>query len=529
MAEVEQIISIEEKLKQAQIAYRNENLKEAEKLNKEILKENPNHAEALAQLAQIANKVEKRDIAIELFRKATHLKQNKLLDSYTDLGRTYFEADKYEEAYGCFKKCLDIDPAYPHSYNNISVALTRLERYDEAIQYAKKAIKISKSSAQSYNNLGVTYMRADMPDESLASYAKAIELKPNYAEAYYNRGVAYKQLNRLDDAIDSYRKALEINPSYKDVFLNLGIAYMCKGNYEDGWDFYEKRYYTNPEPGPEVSCKATKWDGSSLEGKKLLIYREQGFGDSIQFARFLPILNGMGAQVIFKCQTELKELLGANDLNATFIDKTVPDESVDFDIYTLLLSIPYFLKIRPDNIPFAEGFINADPQRIEEYKNKYFNNDKFKVGIFWQGSTDNKSDKKRSMPLSYLERFVDIPNVQVYSIQKGYGVEQLESSEKKDQIISIGEDFNDFSDAAAAIENLDLVIGVDSAFIHVAGAMGKPAWLLLAYEADWRWIAGDEKTGWYDSLKLFWQKELNNWEEVLNRVTEELSIYIASC
>lgn len=516
---------VEEKLKQAQIAYRNENLKEAETLNKEILRENPNHAEALAQLGLIANKVEKRDIAIDLLRKATHIKQNRLLESYTDLGRVYFEANKYQEAYDCFKKCLDIDPNYPHSYNNISVALTRLHRYDEAIKYAKQALFISKDSPQSYNNLGVTYMRADMPDESLASYAKAIELMPDYAEAYYNRGVAYKQLNRLDDAIDSYRKAMEIKPSYKDVYLNLGIACMCKGNYEEGWNFYEKRYYTNPEPGPEVRYKTTKWDGSSLEGKKLLIYREQGFGDSIQFARFLPILNDMGAQVIFKCQSELKELLETNNLKASFIDKTVPDETVDFDIYTLLLSIPYFLKIRPDNIPFADGYIKADPQRVQEYKDKYFNNDKFKIGIFWQGSTDNKSDKKRSMPLSYLERFVDIPNVQVYSVQKGYGAEQLENSPKKDQIIAIGEEFNDFSDAAAAVENLDLVIGVDSAFIHVAGAMGKPAWLLLAFEADWRWILGQEQTGWYDSLKLFWQKESNNWEEVLNRVTEELKVY----
>ncbi len=526
MAEIEQNLSIDEKLKLAKIAYRKENLKEAENLNKAILKESPNHAEAIAQLGLIANKVEKRDIAIDLLRKATHLKQNILLDSYTDLGRIYFEAEKYEESYGCFKKCLDIDPNYPHSYNNISVALTRLHRYDEAIKYAKQSLSVSKNSPQSYNNLGVTYMRANMSDESLASYAKAIELMPDYAEAYYNRGVAYKQLSRLDEAIDSYKTALELKPSYKDVYLNLGIAYLCRGNYEEGWEFYEKRYYTNPEPGPEVRYKATKWDGSSLEGKKLLIYREQGFGDSIQFARFLPILNDMGAQVIFKCQSELKELLEANNLKASFIDKTVQDETVEFDIYALLLSLPYFLKIRPDNIPLAEGYIKADPQRVQEYKDKYFNNDKFKIGIFWQGSTDNKSDKKRSMPLEYLERLVDVPNVQLYSIQKGYGAEQLESSSQKDQIIEIGESFNDFTDAAAAIENLDLVIGIDSAFIHVAGAMGKPAWLLLAFEADWRWISGEEKTGWYDSLRLFWQKEANNWDDVINKVIEELQVYV---
>ena len=442
---------------------------------------------------------------------------------YLILGNIFFEVGKLEEAINSYKKSIEIKPNFCSPYNNLGVAYEKKNQRDEAINCYKKSIEIDPNNADAYCNLGVTLKNKGQIDAAIESYSKALNITPENASASCNMGIAYIAKRDIDNAVLCYQNALSFDPNYKSAYFNLAIAYLLKKDFKKGWPYYEWRFHNKKEPAPQVQNPKPKWNGSSLKDKIIYVYHEQGVGDTLQFIRFLPILKAIGAKkVLFKCQAGLEQLLKMEDFGAEIIDNSVSDELIEFDTYIPLLSLPNILNIRYENIPKTTKYLKADSLKAVEYKQRFFNNEKFKIGIFWQGSTEHKTDKERSLSLKTYYPLFDIPNVELYSLQKGFGVEQLQNLPEGLNIVNLGEQFNDFSDTAAAIENLDLVITVDSAVAHLAGAMGKPVWIILSSNLEWRWFLDEKDTIWYKSARLFRPEIGQSKDEVINKICKSL-------
>lgn len=373
-----------------------------------------------------------------------------------------------------------------------------------------------------YCNLGVVLKKQGRIDEAIQCYEKVLGSNPNHINTIYNLGGAYTSKREINNAIKWYEKALQVDPDYIDTYLNLGIAYLLNKDFEKGWKYYEYRFNGYKEPKPDIDNPKPKWDGSSLENKTIYILHEQGVGDTIQFVRFLSYLKKFNpSKVLFRCQESVENLLKINDINAEIVDCSTSDKTLEFDTYLPLLSLPYYLKPDLDNMP--DKYLKADSSKVINYKQRFFDNNLYKIGIFWQGNPNHKGDKWRSFPLNLFCPLFEIPNTQFYSLQKGFGIEQLDNLPDRFNIINLEQTFMDFSDTAAAIENLDLVITIDSAVAHLAGAMGKKVWIIIESEPDWRWFFDEEQTVWYKSARIFRPGLEKDKSEVISRIYASLT------
>lgn len=442
---------------------------------------------------------------------------------YLKFGDICLETGKLDEAINSYQKAIEINPILDGVYNNLGVAYTKKNETDEAINCYKKAIELNPNNAEPYCNLGVAITKNNQIDAAIENYLIALNINPNYATACFNLGLSYSKKRDINNAILYYEKALSINPNYIEAYFNLGIAYLLNKEFKKGWQYYDCRFINKKAPAPQVKNPKPIWNGSSLKGKIIYVYHEQGIGDTLQFVRFLPILKAFGAKkVLFKCQAGLETLLKMGIVGVDIVNNSTPDESIEFDTYIPLLSLPRILNINCDNISPNTEYLKADINKVIEYKQKFFNNDKLKIGIFWQGSTEHKTDKERSLSLKNYYPLFDIPNIQLYSLQKGYGIEQLQDLPEGFNVVNLGEHFKDFSDTAAAVENLDLLITIDSAVAHLAGALNKPVWIILSSNLEWRWFLDEKDTIWYKSARLFRPKLGQNKDEVISNICESL-------
>ena len=253
-----------------------------------------------------------------------------------------------------------------------------------------------------------------------------------------------------------------------------------------------------------------------------MVYNVAGYGDSIQFARYLPVLTSLGAKVLCKVQTPLVELFRKSNLNAEIFDESTDENELKYDFQASFLYLPALFKPFVNEIPHSKGYLNADPDKVKIFKDKYFDNNLFKIGIVWRSGNDNGYDRKKSISnVNYFSPIARLDGVKLYSLQKGESTLQLNDSDI--DIVNLGDKFEDFSDTAAAIENLDLVITVDTSTVHLAGALGKKIYLLLSSTAEWRWLNEGETTDWYDSVRLFRQTEPENWSDVIENIKESVT------
>lgn len=512
-------IEINKKLNKAINFYIKKDYYNAEKLIKLILQENNKIAEAWYYWALIACNFKKNVIALELINKAISLKpiEQFVISKCIIL----YNLEDYKELEKNSIALIKINPS-AQNYSNLGVAYTRQGEFDKAIACSQEAIALSPTFVPAYNNWGLALKNKNKYEEAINYYLKGLKLNPDFVDLNYNIAICYKDTMQFDKAIEFYQKTLELNPNYSDAYLNLSIAYLLNKNFKEGFDFYEKRYIKLVEPCPSV--KKPKWNGELLEGKTIYVLCEQGYGDSIQFIRFIKDLKKFGAtKILFKCQEGLEQLFKESNLNIEIIKQSTPDEELNFDYYTLLLSLPYHLKINEYNIHSRTQYLKANKKKVSTYKRKYFNNNKYKIGIVWQGSPTHKGDNKRSLSLENFYPIFDFQNVQFYSLQKDYGSEQLINLPQNYNIINISESFENYSDTAAAIENLDLVITIDSSVAHLAGALGKEVWIILPEELEWRWFLDEDLTVWYSSARLFRPEFNKNRSKVIDRILEALN------
>ncbi|MFH0898737.1 MAG: tetratricopeptide repeat-containing glycosyltransferase family protein [bacterium] len=354
-----------------------------------------------------------------------------------------------------------------------------------------------------YRELGDFAKKRSDYEQALKFYTKSLFYKPENLTTHDHLGIMYEHKKDPKEALKTYFKAMSINPNFLEERFKKDTPLPHKLTAD--LDFVRKKI---------------AWQGQPLKNKTILVYAEKGFGDTLQFCRFIPLLAQQGATVLFKPQAHLSSLFAQSSLPATIISDTVNPEDHVFDYHVSLFSLPHVLGVGFDHLSTQNYSIKANPEQVVAFK-KLFNPHIINIGIAWQGDPTNINDKNRSLPLFYFYNLSRLPGVQLYSLQKFAGREQLEDVPADVSIIDLDKLIQNFDDTAAIIENLDLVISIDSAVTHLAGALGKNVWMLIPAITDWRWLGFYEKdqSFWYKNLKKFKQDKSGQWQPLFNKIT----------
>jgi tetratricopeptide (TPR) repeat protein len=441
------------------------------------------------------------------------------------LGVIAYQTRHYQSAVDLIGQAIEINPNIASYYSNLGVALKELKQFDAAVASYDKAIALKPDYAEAYSNRGNALKELKQFDAAIASYDKAIALKPDYAEAYSNRGVALQDLKQFDAAVASYDKAIVLKPDYAEAYWNKSLLLLLIGEVIKGFNLYEWRWEEKESIKFKRNFSQPLWlGGESLLGKTVLLHAEQGLGDTIQFCRYVRMIADLGATVILEVQKPLVRLL--KDLSGVTTLLAQGDPLPDFDFQCPLLSLPLAFKTDLNSIPSSKSYLEAEAERVTYWKDQ-IKGDGLKIGIAWQGSQGTKIDIGRSFELKLFKNIAALPNVQLISLQKGYGSEQLKNMPSGMQVMDLGEELDAdgaFLDSAAVMMNLDLVITSDTALTHLAGALGVKTWVALKYVPDWRWMLDRKDSSWYPSVTLYRQQKIDDWPTVFDQLLVDITL-----
>lgn len=406
------------------------------------------------------------------------------------LGIALHDQRKFADAVACYQRAIELQPEFPIALNNLGNSL----RYVGDIQLAD------------------------------ACFAKAIALKPDYLNAFKNRGTLHVWTGSLDLGLKYYQDALRLNPNEAELHRNLGVIYLLQGRFEEGWREYRWRWKVGDLHRP--TQKFPVWQGEPLAGKSILLTAEQGLGDTLNFIRFANLLQQQGARTMVYCQPQLVALLQASpDVGPVFPNSLAVDGHFDFQ--ASLLDVADRLGTNADNIPSSPAYLTAPPHLVDYWKSRLGPpSGKKRIGIVWQGNPDHQADVFRSVPLKHFEAIANRGDVELFSFQSGYGVEQLATWQGSVPIHTFGPELDStsgaFMDTAAIMKSLDHVITSDTAIVHLAGALGVPTKLALGYTPDWRWLLERSDSPWYPSVRLFRQPQIGDWTSVFQAIADAL-------
>ncbi|MFA7659387.1 MAG: tetratricopeptide repeat protein [Candidatus Gastranaerophilaceae bacterium] len=442
------------------------------------------------------------------------------------LGLLKLQNKQFEDAVFYIKKATDINPC-AYFFESLGLAYFNDGNFDSAIDSYQKSLELDSGNFDVWFNLAMAYKRNGKFDDAVGTYQRALAIKPDNPDVYFNLGNIYENKNETSTALEYYRKASEFGVNDENLNYFLAVSYLKTKNFKDGWKYYEDRpskdfgILTQELQYKDLIKSRPLWTGEPIKDKTLFVYYEAGLGDTLMYARYIKLLKNKCAKVLFKPQMGFVKLFRDSDLDTEIVGVETPMENVVFDVHIPLMSIPYVLGLNSEEeIPFSGGYLKSNPEKVNFYKEKYFDNNKFKIGIKWQGNA--AYDRNRIIPLEKFYRLFDSDKAQFYSIQKGDGAGELKNLPEKYEITDLGTTFDDFADTAAAIENLDLVICNDTSVVHLVGALGKPCWVLLPFVSNWRWHDDFSYSPWYDSVRLFKQQKLDDWDGVFESVDAEL-------
>ena len=437
-------------------------------------------------------------------------------------GTHCMEAGDDAEAEACFSQAVRIAPEFAEAYANLGMLLEKRGDTEGAENCYRCSIALNPGYTETYLNLGVLCAAQKRFDEAETAYRQAIALCPDSHVGWSNLGVLYACMKREAEAEECYRRALSLDDSYRTARFNLSYLLLRQGRFEEGWHCLEARNWLS-ELAKHLSCP--RWQGENLTGKSVLIGYEAGHGDMIQFCRYAAVLKAQGAaSITMICHPALKRLFaGLEGVDGLF----APDEPIPaagWDYWTTLLSVPCYCKTRLDSIPANIPYLHAPEEQVKEWAQRLPKNG-LRVGLVWKGNPQFENDADRSLPsLDVLASLGQVSEVRFISLQKGAGEDEALQPPGGLPLTHIGAQLADFADTAAVVANLDLVISVDTAVAHLAGALGKPCWVLLPdYKADWRWMADRTDSPWYPgTMRLFRQPKMGDWNSVVAGVVAAL-------
>ena len=512
----------------------------------------PNYLEALQNLANVQFELGFFDLAIRSFDKLIQIKCDDAL-AHNQRGIALMELSQFDQALESYKIAISIQPDMVEAHNNRGIALQRLGKFEVAMASFDEAIGLKPDYAEAYCNRGIVLQALMKGDEAIASFEMAIHLRPDYAEAYNNLGNIFQDLkqferamvyrdkalslqpnfedaiynkasllfllNKVDSAIELFDKVLDSKPNYSNAWWNKSLALLAKGNLDFGWPLFEWRYLAVKGLNKRF-FNQPRWTGAeSLIDKVILLYSEQGLGDTIQFCRYTKLVSNLGARVILEVPKPLNALLG--NLEGVF---QLVEQGVDlpaFDYHCPLMSLPLAFQTNLESIPAPISYIQSLQFKVNFWQNRLGKKIKPRVGLVWSGNPKHKNDQNRSVSLA--EWIPWLPDGYEYiSLQKELSSKDRIILDDNPGIISFADDLKDFVDTAGLVECLDLVISVDTSVAHLSGALGKQTWILLPFTPDWRWMLERSDSPWYPSVKLYRQQVIDNWVGVFKKIKIDL-------
>jgi tetratricopeptide (TPR) repeat protein len=495
---------------------------EAERSYDRAIRLKPGHAEAHSNRGNVLAALGRPADAVRSYDKAIAVNPDFAI-AWHNRGNALEQLDRIEEALASFDRAVALQHDFADAYLHRGNAQQKLGRLNDALLNYERAIALKPDFAEAYSNRGAVLRVLERPDAALQSCDRAIALRPEFADAHNNRGLALRELERPDEALQSLSHAIELGPDFAGAHWNKSILLLSVGRLEGGWREYEWRK-RKPEPQGCMTFPQPVWLGrENIAGKTLFVHSEQGLGDTIQFCRYVPFAQARGAQVIFAVQDSLMRMM--KTLRPAILIRGQAGMLPEFDYHIPLLSMPLAFQTTLATCPAEVPYLRAEAGRVEKWREKLGAHG-FKIGICWQGNRKSVVEIGRSFPLRYFEEIAGIPDVRLISLQKYDGTDQLADLPAGMKVETLGDEFDcgpdAFVDSAAVMECLDLVITSDTAIAHLAGALGRPAWVVLKRVPDWRWLLDRPDSPWYPTLRLFRQPRRGDWPGVFADVATEL-------
>ena len=484
------------------------------------LRARPDFAEALSMGAYILETNGKPEAALRFYLKAVERKPE-LAVAWSNLGKLLFRFSKYAEALAAFDAGLAAAPLDADLLNSRAGALSKLGRLEESEAAARLALRQRPDFAEAALNLGTAALKRARPEEALAAYRGALRARPDWAEALNGEALALRALGRIEEARSSFDRAVALGS--REAISGRGCVDLMLGDFERGWEGYEARWIDGKSLAEALGARFPLWRGPGDPARRVLVLNDHGLGDTLQFCRYLPLMARAGAEATFVCPAKLHRLL-ASSLDVR-LAASIP-EGERFDAQIAVSSLPRAFATRIDSIPASVPYLSPEPARIANWSHR-IGPDGFRIGLVWQGNPDPEADMARSYPLRAAEPLAKIAGVRLIALQKGFGEEQLAELPASLRVETLGADYDSgpdaFVDAAAAMAGLDLVVTCDTSMAHLAGALGRPVWVALKNDAEWRWLRDREDSPWYPTMRLFRQPAIGDWGAVFSAMAKALN------
>ncbi len=492
---------------------------ESEHRYRALLLAQPAHADTLIRLGELLLAQHRYPELIVHCQRG--LEQNpSLVALYQLLGSAFFANGEAGAAAEVYSMALPMQSGNAELHNNYAVALRALGHLEDAESHLLRAISLRPRYFDALVNLGNVVKQRGEPGRAIDCYRQALEIRPGHAATYSNVGNALQALGQFDGALEFYERALGLSPQLPQAHWNRSLLWLQLGDFARGWPEYEWGFACGERV--QRSFSVPRWDGAALNGRRILVWSEQGFGDTLQFARYLPRVLQAGGRVLFECPAALSRLYQRSGFADEIVAREdVDDGKIEFDVHIPLLSLPALYSRAIEQIPAPQAPVIA-AELVQQWRDRIGNQERLRIGIVWSGNTEQPNNRRRACPLHLLLRLAEIPGTAFYSLQKGPPARELAHAAGAGRVTALDAQLYDFADTAAAMLNLDLIVTVDTAVAHLAGTLGREVWLLLDAAADWRWLAGRDDSPWYASARLFRQISSGDWDGTLAQVDAAL-------
>jgi tetratricopeptide (TPR) repeat protein len=498
-------------------------LGEAGGLFAEVLASDANHPRALHGQGRLAQLAGQHEIAADLIGRSLRAEPRNA-EGHFHLAISQQALGRLEDATRALRAALTLAPVVARYHAALGALLQQRGMLQQAASELRRASELDPTDPHTQVALASALAGLDDPAAGEAAARRAVALNPSLASAHLNLGHCLMMLGRIAAAVEAFRAALALDAQNAEAHFGLGSALLLRGDYEHGWSEYEWRFRTGADPVTRPEFRTRPWDGSDLGGKTLLVYSEQGLGDTIQFSRYIPLAAGRNARVLLRCPPSLVELMKSVDgvAEVTGADRLAPR----FDAHVPLLSLPRLLNTTLQTIPSRVPYLHADPARIERWRSRLAGLPAGRrIGLCWAGSAGHPRDRARSIDPTLLTPLGSLTGVQWLSLQK---ISRPGSRKPPLALHDFTAELKDFADTAALVANLDLVISVDTSVAHLAGALARPVWMMVQFDPDWRWLLVRTDSPWYPSMRLFRQPARGAWEPVVPAVVDALWSFVGA-